>query len=38
MTDLAGKGINITFKSGNFGSPDFFTQAVNSLKLPQGGI
>lgn len=38
MTDLAGKGINTTFKSGNFGSPDFFTQAVNSLKLPQGGI
>lgn len=38
MTDLAGRGINITFKSGNFGSPDFFTDAVNSLKLPQGGI
>lgn len=35
MMDQSGSGINITFKSGNFGGPDFFTQAVNSLKPPQ---
>ncbi len=32
MRDLNGSGIKITFKSGNFGSPDFFTEAVDSLK------
>ena len=31
MTDTGQSGITIAFKSGNFGGPEFFTQAVNSL-------
>ena len=31
MTDTGQSGICIAFKSGNFGGPEFFTQAVNSL-------
>lgn len=37
MTDHTDSGINIAFKSGNFGGPDFFSEAVNSLQLRQNG-
>ncbi|MDR2327215.1 MAG: four-carbon acid sugar kinase family protein [Acidovorax sp.] len=32
-TKLAPQGLHITLKSGNFGSPDFFTKAFAQLKL-----
>ncbi|MEP3891898.1 MAG: 3-oxo-tetronate kinase [Hellea sp.] len=33
MIDAKDSGIQIAFKSGNFGGPDFFNDAIHSLKL-----